>query len=94
MRWRVIRLSYKRLKGTTVSLNAKLGAYWMELKFMSCTHCKQSYSTQQLTIVIIQHIVTVPKYGHGTLDIRRGYSQQIFCDIRNSRIGEKNGRAL
>ena len=60
------------LQETTVSLNAKLGAYWMGLKFMSCN--KQSYScvnaTRQLAIGITQDIVTVPKYGHGTLHIQ------------------------
>ena len=33
---------------------------------------------------IIQHtVITLPKYGHGALNIRRPLSQQISCDIGN-----------
>ena len=36
----------------------------------------------QILFIIIQHIVTMSKYGHNALNIRHA-TQQISCDIRN-----------
>ena len=35
--------------------------------------------------IIIQHIVTLPKYGHGELNICRPHITELSCDIRSFR---------
>ena len=44
--------------------------------------------------IIIQHIVTLPKYGHGELKIRHPHIRGILRYTSFSCFGEKNGRAL
>ena len=40
------------------------------------------YHAIQISLIIIQHIVTVSKYGHSALKFVER-AQQISCDIRN-----------
>ena len=47
-----------------------------------------------LSIIIIQHTLTPPKYGHGALNIRRPYSTDDAAVYVVSCIGVKTGKIM
>ena len=59
------------------------GVYTNNVIYILIGILPHNLSILQLTQFIIQHIATLPKYGHGALNIRRLQSTDILRFIRN-----------
>ena len=61
---------------------------------MKYFHSPVVYHVLRYIRFIIQHIVTLPKYDHGPLNIRRPVNNRYPAIYVISCVGEKNDKAL